>query len=113
MHSTTSELRRGLCQAICSAAYVGTPKEKRDLAEQLDALPFESMSDTALLAMARTWVDPQRIAWLQKHKSAEHEAILELVLCRECHDQHVVEIDPGRWATCRTCQRPKEETDAT
>lgn len=92
MHVTTSQLRRGLCAAICT---------KRRLAQELDVLPFERRGDRALVAMAEAFKVPG-LPKLMK-LSPERYEVPELVLCPTCNDHRLIEVEPGEWTRCPEC----------
>lgn len=101
--ATTSDLRRALCSHICTAVMASDDRWKRWLADQLDAMPFERMGDRALVSMAEKVCDKAKLAKIVKERSAARYDVDELVLCPDCHDMRVVEVEAGRWATCRRC----------
>ncbi len=99
----TSDFRRGLCSAICSHTLAADGPTKAKLAAELDALPFERMGDTALLAMARRFVPAGRLQELLKLSPVRYAVEAETFLCPVCHDQHIVEVEPRRWDRCSNC----------
>lgn len=99
----TSDLRRSLCSAICTAVMGSDSRWKLWLRDELAAIPFESRTDTALIGMARKVLPAARVDKYVADKSAVRYDVPDLVLCPECNDTKLIELNPGRFATCRNC----------
>lgn len=110
---TTSDLRRWLCGHVCTTVMQSTPEWKRWLGQQLSAMPFERMSDATLIDLARKVLpeaDVERALWTLP---AERYEVEQLVLCPQCMDQRVVEVEPGRWARCERCNPLPEPVEGS
>jgi hypothetical protein len=105
---STSDLRKGLCAAICSTVLTADAATKTRLATELDALPFERMGDHALLAMARRYVPAERVTKLLELSPARYD-VTEFYLCGTCRDQHVIEVEPSAWDRCPNCNALPED----
>lgn len=100
--TTTSDLRVALCGTICRIVQGGDPATKRALAETLDALPFERMTDATLIETARRFIDDAWVDDAIERLSAVRFEVTQLFLCPSCHDQHWIDTGAG-FARCLRC----------
>jgi len=113
-YRTTSKMRVALCSHIVNHVRDSTPEWKAWLAERLDALPFESMSDAALIAMAREVLPCDTVTAIVEHFPAERYEIRERgALCRVCNDTHIVGDDLNGYSRCPNCNPAPEPTERT
>ena len=111
-YPTTSQMRVALCGAIVNTIRDASSEWKAWLAERLALVPFESMSDVALIAMAHEVLPADRVAGIVDGCNATRYEIVERgALCRVCHDIHHVPDGDGRWARCLNCNPPPEPTE--
>lgn len=68
--STTSDLRRVLCQRMCQVVYSGEAELKAWFAGELDRFPFERRSDDQLIALARQMLDDAAVDDIVSRNSA-------------------------------------------
>lgn len=108
-YPTTSKLRVALCGAICRNVHGRTPEWKAWLAGSLDVVPFERMTDEALMKMAHQVLGAERASELIEANDATRYDIVERFLCPTCQDRRLVE-DPEShgWARCPRCN-PRPE----
>lgn len=103
---TTSDLRQSLCAVICAAVEHDCTERKQWLADALAVLPFESMTDDALVEMAYATVAEPVVTSLVGAKSSYHYALRGRYSCGECLDARVVLGDDYRWHRCPRCNTP-------
>lgn len=103
MDVETSDLRRALCALICNRVLNGTGEQKRWLAGTLDVLPFESIGDRALVAMARDVADTATVDQILAERSSTRYTVGGTYLCPTCQDAGVLAVDDGRYGRCANC----------
>lgn len=97
-------MRRALAGLICKTVWRGDSAAKSALAAELRAMPFEAMTDAALVTMAERLCrecDVMRVL----HMASEERYELEYNwLCPDCRDERVLfDGETGRWARCQRC----------
>lgn len=108
---TTSEMRVAVCAAICSTVIHADAPTKQRLASDLDALPFERMSDRALIEVGYRYMDRGYVDTLVASRSAVRYEITRLVLCPVCLDERFIEVEPGRYGRCDRCNIAPEPAE--
>lgn len=112
MRATTSRMRVSLCMQIVQEVRDRKLDWKLWLAQELDALPFERMGDTALIAMAREVLPGDVVsATLERESAVRYEIPERLALCRVCRDLRHVERDDGWFERCQNCNPYPENTE--
>lgn len=105
--TTTSDLRVRLCGTICRVVQGSDGPTKRRLAETLDALPFERMSDATLIATARQFIDDEWVDRTVAETSAVRYEVTELFVCPDCRDQQFIDTGNGLDRCLRCNPRPE------
>ncbi len=101
MFDTTTDQRRATCEAIVTTIMGRDAAWKAWLAGELEVLPFERMTDDALLNLADQ-VCPERVPALRLLPTNRYE-VRELHLCPTCMDAKHVQMDDGRYHRCPQC----------
>lgn len=99
---TTSDMRQALCAAVCAAAQHGGRDTKVRLAAAL-VVPFEAMTDDALVEMAFQFVDEDAVQRIVDERSHDRVALRGAYHCPACQDAGHVLGGDGRWYKCSRC----------